>query len=62
MHGLSTIETTNTEATIKAIIARANANGRLLTRDDVLEELKFRDNDDTSVWSATVDRLMGVQS
>jgi hypothetical protein len=58
MHGLETTQTLNTEVTIKAILARAAANGITLTRDEVLEELKFREDDDTTVWGATVDRLI----
>ena len=62
MHGLRTIEVLNTEATIRAIIQRATDRGVKLTRAEVLDELKWRDNDDTTVWSATVDRMLGVQS
>lgn len=60
MHGLSIIEATNVEVTIKAILARAEARGVKLTREEVLEELKFREDDDTNVWSATVDRLLAA--
>jgi hypothetical protein len=58
MHGLQTIGALNAEVTIRGILARAAQRGSKLTRDEVLEELKFRDDDDTTVWSATVDRLM----
>lgn len=60
MHGLSTLAVLNTEAVIRAILARAIERGLKLTRDDVLDELRFREDEDTTVWGATVDRLMGV--
>lgn len=62
MHGLETMTRLNAEAAIRGILLRAKANNVQLTRADVLEELKYRESDDTSAWSATVDRLMGVQS
>lgn len=58
MNSLETTETLNTEATIRRILTRAENEGVTLSRDKVLEELKYRDTDDTSVWSATVDRII----
>lgn len=45
------------EHTIRNILRRAEERGLHLTRDEVLEELQFSD-EDTSVWSATVDQLI----
>lgn len=62
MHGLQSIAQNNAEVTIKGILARAAERGLKLSRGDILEELKFREDDDTTVWGATVDRLMAVQA
>lgn len=62
MFALETINARNTEVAIRAILNAAACRGVQLTRDEVLEELKFDEHDDTSVWSATVDRLMAEPS
>lgn len=58
MHGLDTLVDLNARETINSIIKRARAAGVVMTREEVLEELKFHENEDTSQWSAVVDRLL----
>jgi hypothetical protein len=58
MHGLDTLNRLNTEAAIKGILARAEAAGVALTRAEVLEELKYREDDDVSQWEAVVAELV----
>jgi hypothetical protein len=60
MHGLDTLKARNAHATIKSVLARAADRGVKLSRAEVLEEMKYSEDEDTTVWSATVDRLMGV--
>lgn len=60
MNDISVIRHKNAEVTIKGILARAAARGAVLSRDEVLEDLKWNEAEDVSVWGATVDRLMGV--
>lgn len=62
MMDLAVAAARNAEVTIKGILARAASLKLKLTREEVLEELKFYADEDTTVWGATVDRLMGVQA
>lgn len=62
MQGLEMSAELNAEVTIRGIMARAADRGVTLSRDEVIEELKFREDDDTSIWSATVDRMMGIRT
>ncbi len=58
MHSLETINKNNVERTIQLALDRAESQGVTLTRNQVLEHLKFSENEDVSQWEATVDRLM----
>lgn len=62
MLGIETRQAKNAEAAIRGILIRAEHRGVRLSKSEVLEELKWDDDEDTTVWGATVDRLMGVQA
>jgi hypothetical protein len=58
MHSLESSFKRNVERTIQLILDRAEAAGTVLTRNEVLEHLKFTDDEDVSQWEATVDAMM----
>jgi hypothetical protein len=58
MHSLETIDKTNVERTIQLALDRAETEGTVLTRNQVLEHLKFREDEDVSQWEAMVDAMM----
>lgn len=61
MHDINTNNSLNTNVAVRGILRRARRAGLKLTREEVLEELKFREDDDTSQWTAMVDRLMAQE-
>lgn len=58
MHSLEVISKSNVERTIQLTLDRAEAAGTAITRNQVLEHLKFLENEDVSQWEAMVDALM----
>lgn len=62
MHGLETTHQLNTEHVIRAILERSRVEGTHITRDQVLEDLRWDDREDVvTQWGATVDRIMFEQ-
>jgi hypothetical protein len=58
MLALETTRQLNTEHVIRAILDRAEREGTSVTRDQVLEDLRWDDQEDVTQWTETVDRLM----
>lgn len=58
MHSLGNINRMNVERVIQLTLDRAEAEGVALTRDQVLDHMRFSEDEDVSQWEAVVDRLM----
>lgn len=62
MHRLENTRQLNTEHVIRAILERSRVEGTHITRDQVLEDLRWDDREDVvTQWGATVDRIMFEQ-
>jgi hypothetical protein len=62
MHSLETISKLNVERTIKLALDRAESQGVTLSRNQVLDHLKFSEDEDVSQWEATVDKLLATHA
>jgi hypothetical protein len=62
MHSLEVINKKNVERTIQLALDRAEAEGTVLTHNQVLEHLKFTENEDVSQWEATVDVMLASRA
>jgi hypothetical protein len=62
MHSIESINKSNVERTIQLALDRAEAEGATLTRNQVLDHLKFSEDDDVSQWEAMVDVMLASRA